>query len=161
MTTIDRAAAAAALLSEPLSSEVLTIRQYVCGLRRSLVVDGIGDDVYDALEKLLGHGREAPSRRRPRRALATLGLVPRRRPVEAPSIPAEEAARISERFRNATTQLVQIAPYRVWWTPTEKLQVLRDLRAHRPNLQDPDEYMAYLRRYARALSDVLDILGDG
>lgn len=160
MTTIDRAAAAAALLSEPLSSEVLTIKLYVCGLRRSLAADGIGDDVYGDLEKLLGPGPEAPSRRRPRRAPAALGLAPRRRPVEAPSISAEEAARISERFRNATTQLVQIAPYRVWWTPTEKLQVLRDLRARRPNLQDPDEYMAYLRRYARALCDVLDALGD-
>ncbi|GHG95364.1 hypothetical protein [Streptomyces rubradiris] len=154
MVAVDQSTAAV-LLSQPAASEVGTIQQYLSSLRRSLVAEGISDDLYDALDKALGEDPDAAPGA-PRRVWAVL----RRRSGRAPSLTVDEATRICDRFRRATTQLVQVVPYRVSWTPTEKLHLLRVLRGQQPDLGNPVEYLPYLRRYALAILDVLDAMGD-
>lgn len=139
-----------------------TAARVIGGLRCLLVKDGVGDDLYDALNEVLAEP-PPPRARRAKSALARFRpLAPRRRrPVKARPLSAQHAARLADLFRRATRQLLQVAPQRLpGWLPTEELHLLRVLRDERPDPQDPDEYMPYLRRYASALLAVLDLMGD-
>ncbi|WP_327352751.1 hypothetical protein [Streptomyces sp. NBC_01304] len=154
--------AAAELLSRPVSSQDETLRRLALSLCRSLADEGISDDLFDHLEHVLGEGVQPAAAVRARRMdglLVRLGLpLPRRRRQEkaTPLLP-EEAARISDRFRRATTQLMRVVPYRVAAYPTEELHRLIALRDERPA---PDQAVAHLRRFALAILAVLDLMGD-
>ncbi|MFB8086920.1 hypothetical protein [Streptomyces sp. NPDC055992] len=138
--------------------EAVQRRLAVC-LTRSLVAEGISDDLIDTLEEVLGDRPDAPvESARFDRLLARLGLPARRRqllPVAPMS--AQDAARITDRFRRATRQLMQVAPYRVSNYPNRELSLLVALRDQEPTA---GEALAYLRRYALAILAVLDLMGD-
>lgn len=90
--------------------------------------------------------------------LAGLGLpAPRRRPPAVAPLSPEDAARITDRFRRATRQLLQVTPHRVAIYPTEELRLLIALRNEQPA---PGEALSYLRRYALAIVALLDLMGD-
>ncbi|WP_235464269.1 hypothetical protein [Streptomyces platensis] len=111
------------------------------------------------LEEVLSDrpGAAAPARKM-EGILARLGLpAPRRqRPDVAPLCP-EDSARIADRFRRATRQLLQVAPHRVAFYPTDELRQLIALRNERPA---QGEALSYLRRYALAIVALLDLMGD-
>lgn len=128
-------------------------------LGRSLAEEGIPDDLIATLEEVLSDqpGVAAPARKVDG-VLTRLGLPvpPRRSPPLAPLSP-QDAARISDRFRRATHQLVQVAPHRVAIYPIEELRLLITLRNERPA---SGEALSYLRRYALAIVALLDLMGD-
>ncbi|MGW3957327.1 hypothetical protein ACWEKM_42065 [Streptomyces sp. NPDC004752] len=70
---------------------------------------------------------------------------------------AADAARIADRFRRATGQLVQVVPHRVAVYPTEELRLVLVLRHEQPS---PAQALSYLRRHALAILAVLDLMGD-
>ncbi|MET7802781.1 hypothetical protein [Streptomyces decoyicus] len=128
-------------------------------LSRSLAYEGIPDDLIVTLEEVLSDrpGPAAPSRKFDG-LLARIGLpTPRRRPPGVAPLSLEDSARIADRFRRATHQLVQIAPHRVALYPIEDLRLLLALRNQRPA---PDVALSYLRRYALAIVALLDLMGD-
>lgn len=107
--------ATAELLSLPVSSDNETMRRIAHLLSRSLAAEGISDDLIDILgdrpdlTPAVG-GSKLDGR------LIRLGLpLPRRQqlPKAAPPLSKEEAAPITDRFRRATTQLMQVVPHRV------------------------------------------------
>ncbi|MFD6989393.1 hypothetical protein [Streptomyces sp. NPDC059943] len=161
MVTVDDAAAAM-LLSRPVSSDDETLGRLAFSLSRSLAEEGVGDEVFDTLEDVLGdRAQRAPARRvhRSDDLLVRLGLpLPLRRRQEkaAPLLP-EEALLISDRFRRATTHLMQVVPHRVAMYPTQELRLLIALRDEQPT---PDQAVAHLRRFAFAILTVLDLMGD-
>lgn len=146
--------------SGPDAPHVETVARIVGGLRRSLVAEGIDDDLYEALEDAFSEG-PPPRARHAKAAPARFG-APRRRPVKARPLPAQQAARLCDRYDRASRQLLQTALLRVAreLDPTAALQRLRELSAQRPDLQNPDQYMRYLRQYALAILAVLDLMGD-
>lgn len=153
---------AADLLSRPVSSQEETLGRLAFFLSRSLAAEGIGDEVFDTLEDVLGdRAQPAPPRRvhRSDDLLVRLGLpLPRRRHQEkATAMLPEDAGRISDRFRRATTHLMQVVPHRVAMYPTEELRLLIALRDEQPA---PDQAVAHLRRFAFAILDILDLMGD-
>lgn len=128
-------------------------------LSRSLADEGIPDDLIATLEEALSDrpGPSVPSRKFDG-LLARIGLpTPRRRPPGVAPLSPEDAARIADRFRRATHQLVQVAPHRVALYPIEELRLLLALRNERP---DPGTALSYLRRYALAIVALLDLMGD-
>ncbi|MEV7383860.1 hypothetical protein [Streptomyces lydicus] len=134
-------------------------RRLVHLLGRSLADEGIPDDLIATLEEVLSDrpGAAAPARK-VEGLLARLGLpAPRRRPPEVSPLCPEDAARIADRFRRATRQLLQVAPHRVAFYPTDELRQLISLRNERPA---PGEALSYLRRYALAIVALLDLMGD-
>ncbi|WP_326613463.1 hypothetical protein OG949_34775 [Streptomyces scopuliridis] len=161
MVAVDNATAAH-LLSRPVSSQEETLSRLAFFLSRSLAEEGIGDEVFDTLEDVLGdRAQPAPALRvhRSDELLVRLGLpLPRRRRREkaAPMLP-EEATRISDRFRRATTHLMQVVPHRVAMYPAEELRLLISLRDEQPA---PDQAVAHLRRFAFAILAILDLMGD-
>lgn len=135
-------------------------RWLVHTLSRSLAAEGISDDLIDTLEEIFTDRPDgAPPVRRLDGLLVRLGLpLPRRKqPIAVRPLTQEEAARITDRFRRATRQLMQVAPYRVAAYPTEELQRLLALRNEQPA---PSEALSYLRRYAMEITRVLDLMGD-
>ncbi|MFF2640006.1 hypothetical protein ACFVUB_09155 [Streptomyces niveus] len=161
MVTVDNATAAT-LLSRPVSSHDETLSKLAFFLSRSLAEEGIGDEVFDTLEDVLGdRAQPAPPRRvhRSDDLLLRLGLpLPQRRRQEkaTPMLP-EDATRISDRFRRATTHLMRVVPHRVAMYPTEELRLLISLRDEQPT---PDQAVAHLRRFAFAILTILDLMGD-
>ncbi|MEV8291025.1 DUF6415 family natural product biosynthesis protein, partial [Streptomyces niveus] len=91
--------------------------------------------------------------------LLRLGLpLPRRQRREkaTPMLP-DDATRISDRFRRATTHLMQVVPHRVATYPTEELRLLISLGDEQPT---PDQAVAHLRRFALAVLAIIDLMGD-
>jgi hypothetical protein len=125
-------AVAVELLCRPVSSHEATLRRIAFSLSRSLADDGIGDDLYDALEEVLGE-RAHPD--------------------------PDEAKLISDRFYRATDQLMQVVPHRVRTYPTHEMRLLLGLRDECPS---PDQAVPHLhlRRFALAILAVLDLMGD-
>ncbi|MGW6604407.1 hypothetical protein [Streptomyces sp. NPDC055036] len=152
----------APLVSGPVSTQETTMRRLIDALTRSLADDGISDDLYDVLNEVLCE-QAGPAPAAPGRAvnslLARLCLpLPRRtRQHSAHVLSDEEAARISDRFRRATTQLMQVVPHRVAMYPAEELRLLLALRDERP---EPDQAVPHLRRFALAILALLDLMGD-
>ncbi|MCL7381274.1 hypothetical protein [Streptomyces sp. 35G-GA-8] len=158
MVAVDEATAAE-LLGRPDTSKDEAKRRLVYLLSRSLADEGISDDLIDTLEEVLADrpGRPARSWRLDDLAIR-LGLPAcRQQPPEVVPLSCEDAARINDRFRRATRQLVQVVPHRVAMYPTEELRHLLALRDEQP---DPDEALWYLRRYALAILALLDLMGD-
>lgn len=161
MVTVDNATAAI-LLSRPVSSHDETLSKLAFFLSRSLAEEGIGDEVFDTLEDVLGdRAQPAPPRRvhRSDDLLLRLGLpLPQRQRREkaTPMLP-DDATRISDRFRRATTHLMQIVPHRVAMYPTEELRLLISLGDEQPT---PDQAVAHLRRFALAVLAIIDLMGD-
>ncbi|EST31696.1 hypothetical protein [Streptomyces niveus] len=162
MVTVDNATAAH-LLSRPFSSQdETTLNRLAFFLARSLAEEGIGDEVFDTLEAVLGdRAQPAPARRvhKSDDLLVRLGMpLPRRLHQEkaTPMLP-EDATRISDRFRRATTHLMRVVPHRVAMYPTEELRLLIALRDEQPT---PDQAVAHLRRFAFAVLTILDLMGD-
>ncbi|WP_370418985.1 hypothetical protein AB8O64_11045 [Streptomyces sp. QH1-20] len=153
-------ATAAELLSQPVTpgDEVKLRIAYL--LSRSLADEGISDDLIDTLEEVLSDRPAGPAAcgRKLDALLVRLGfpLCRRQRPEVAP-LSDEDAARIADRFRRATRQLMQVVPHRVAMYPTEELRLLLALRDEQT---PPDEALSYLRRYALAILAVLDLMGD-
>lgn len=162
MVAVDTATAAE-LLSQPVSSTDETMRTLVHVLSRSLADEGISEDLIDILEDVLRDRPDPSPDDRGRKLdglLVRLGLPLARRqqrPPSAPPLSQEEAARITDRFHRATAQLLQIVPHRVRWYPTQEVCRLLALRDERPA---PDEALSHLRRYALAIVDLLDLMGD-
>ncbi|WP_406003401.1 DUF6415 family natural product biosynthesis protein [Streptomyces sp. NBC_00829] len=162
MVAVDTATATE-LLSRPVSSEDETMRRLAHVLSRSLAAEGISDALIDTLEDVLGD-RPGPAPADPSRKLdgllIRLGLPLPRRPQllkAAPPLSKEEAARITDRFRRATTPLMHVVPHRAAMYPTDELRRLLALRDERPS---PDQALSYLRRYALAIVALLDLMGD-
>ncbi|MEU9120581.1 hypothetical protein AB0C96_12090 [Streptomyces sp. NPDC048506] len=155
----DGVATATAPARRPVTEEDVAKRRLVHVLSRSLADEGIPDDLIATLEEVLSDrpGAAAP----PRKVdglLARLGLpAPRQRPPKVAPLTSEDAARIGDRFRRATRQMMQVAPHRVALYPTEELRLLIALRNERPT---PGEALSYLRRYALAIVALLDLMGD-
>jgi hypothetical protein len=156
---------AASLLNRRVSHEVETMRRVAAALSRSLAQEGFGDDLYDALEDVLTAPPQAdtvadgPVRCTAHSVLSRLGLPPRppRRRLRAASMPPEEVARLGDRFRRATNQLVQVLPLRVVPYPTEEMRHLLAVRDEHPK---PDQGVCHLRRFALALLTLFDLMGD-
>ncbi|MFE4540362.1 hypothetical protein ACFRKB_35730 [Streptomyces scopuliridis] len=146
----------------PVSTQETTMRRLVDALTRSLADDGMSDDLYDVLNEVLceqaGPAPTAPGRT-VNSLLARLCLpLPRRtRQHSTHVLSEEEAARISDRFRRATTQLIQVVPHRVAMYPAEELRLLLALRDERP---EPGQAVPHLRRFALAILALLDLMGD-
>lgn len=158
MVAVDEATAAE-LLRRPVTSMDEAKRRLVHLLSRSLADEGISEDLFDTLEEVLADrpGRAARGRRLDDLVIR-LGLPARRQlPPEVAPLSDEDAARITDRFRRATRQLVQVVPHRVAMYPTEELRHLLALRDEQPG---PDEALPYLRRYALAILALLDLMGD-
>ncbi|WP_435244255.1 hypothetical protein [Streptomyces sioyaensis] len=156
MVTVD---VATGLPRRPVTEKDVAKRRLIHVLSRSLADEGIPDDLIATLEEVLSDrpGAAAPARKMGG-LLARLGLpVPRQRPPEVAPLGPEDAARISDRFRRATRLLVQVAPHRVAFYPTEELRLLIALRNEQPA---PGEALSYLRRYALAIVALLDLMGD-
>ncbi|MFF8789198.1 hypothetical protein [Streptomyces sp. NPDC015125] len=153
---------AAAALGEPVSfsTEDEDKRWLIHALSRSLAAEGISEDLIDTVEEIF---TDRPDGAVPVRkldgVLVRLGLpLPRRkRSTGVRPLTQEEAARITDRFRRATRQLMQVVPYRVAAYPTEELRRLLALRDEQPA---PGDALSYLRRYALAISGLLDLMGD-
>jgi len=145
------------LLSRPVTSENEIQLRVARLLSRSLIED-ISNDLISALDVLSDRpGPASPDRKRDV-LFARFGFPVARRPApKTEPLTAEEAARITDQFRRATRQLVQVLPYRVVTQPTENLRRLRALHDHLPG---PEDALSYLRRYALAILDVLDLMGD-
>jgi hypothetical protein len=159
MVAVD-VATAAELLSRPVSSQDEMKLRLAHALSRSLAAEGTSDDVIDTLEEVLSdRPGPAASRRRLDGLLVRLDFPLSRRqpPKAAPSLSKEEAARITDGFRRATNQLMQVVPHRVEMYPTDELRRLFALRDERPA---PDEAPSHLRRYALAIVALLDLMGD-
>ncbi|MFG2865490.1 hypothetical protein [Streptomyces sioyaensis] len=164
MVAIDEAAALE-LLGQPVSfsTEDEDKRWLVHALSRSLAAEGISDDLIATLEEILSDRPCLPDSatggRRLDSLLTRLGLPlpPRQRPKAVQPLACEEAKRITDRFRRATRQFLQIVPHRVAMYPTEELRLLLALRDEQPN---PYEALSYLRRYALAIVALLDLMGD-
>ncbi|MFI0155786.1 hypothetical protein [Streptomyces lydicus] len=156
-------ATARELLGRPFSSEDADQRRLVHALSRSLAAEGISDDLIATLEEVLsGRPRQlnCPTSGRRLNALLTrlgLPLRPIQRPTAVQPLSYEEAMRITDRFRRATRQFLQIVPHRVAMYPAEELRLLIALRDERPHA---NEALSYLRRYALAIVALLDLMGD-
>ncbi|WP_256076495.1 hypothetical protein [Streptomyces sp. BpilaLS-43] len=129
-------------------------------MTRSLVAEGISYDLIVTVEEVLSD-RPEPTGRPSRlgRLLVRCGLPlrPQPGPTTAP-FSEQDARRISDRFRRATRQLLQVAPYRVVpYYPTQELSLLVALRDEEVS---PGEALPYLRRYALAILAVLELMGD-
>ncbi|GAA1153322.1 hypothetical protein GCM10009654_06100 [Streptomyces hebeiensis] len=150
------------LVCGPVPTQETTMRRLVDTLTRSLANDGISDDLYDALNEVLCE-QTGPAPTAPGRAVDNLVIclrlpLPRRsRQHSAHVLSVEEAARINDRFRRATTQLMQVAPHRVATYPAEELRLLLALRDERP---EPGQAVPHLRRFALAILALLDLMGD-
>jgi hypothetical protein len=158
MVAVD-VATASALLSQPVSAEDEAKRRLAHLLSRSLADEGISDDLIDTLEEVLSDrpGPAAPGRKHDG-LLARLGLpLSRQQPPKTAPQSQADAARITDRFRRATRQLMQVVPHRVAMYLTEELRLLLALRDEQPS---PAEALSYLRRYALAILAVLDLMGD-
>ncbi|MFE4173253.1 hypothetical protein ACFRR7_14575 [Streptomyces sp. NPDC056909] len=150
------------VLCGPVSTQETTMRRLVDALTRSLADDGISDDLYDALNDILCE-QTGPAPAVPSRAVNSLLVrlrlpLPRRtRRRPAHVLSDEEAARINDRFRRATTQLMHVAPHRAAMYPAEELRLLLALRDERP---EPGQAVPHLRRFALAILALLDLMGD-
>ncbi|WP_159039809.1 DUF6415 family natural product biosynthesis protein [Streptomyces sp. TP-A0356] len=69
----------------------------------------------------------------------------------------DEAAALAGRFRRVVDQLVQIVPHRVQPYPVDEVRLVNRLHAERPSAQ---EARGHLRRFAMAILDVLDLMGE-
>ncbi|MGW3118538.1 hypothetical protein ACWDBW_15610 [Streptomyces sp. NPDC001107] len=162
MVAVDNATAAE-LLGRPVSSGDETMRRLVHVLSRSLAAEGISGDLIDTLEDVFRDRPDPSPGDRGRKLdglLVRVGLpLPRRQRRSKSAVPLseDEAARITDRFNRATAQLVQVLPHRVGWHPTEEVCRLLALRDARPA---PDQVLSHLRRYALAIVDILDLMGD-
>lgn len=147
-------------LSRAVNPEDETKRRLAHLLSRSLADEGISDDLIDTLEEILSDRPAVPAKagRKLDALLARFGLPVLRQPTPTVApLTQEEAARIADRFRRATRQLMQVVPHRVATYPTEELRLLLALRDEYPS---PDEALSYLRRYALAIVAILDLMGD-
>ncbi|MER5971664.1 DUF6415 family natural product biosynthesis protein [Streptomyces sp. NPDC002055] len=160
MVAVDDATAAT-LLGQSVTAEAAVQHRIVYLLSRSLSADGISEELIDALDEILRGRPGAPTPIRGRRLaglLARLGLpLPPSRPSGVAPLSPADTARITDQFRRATSQLIQIAPHRVAVYPTDELRRLLALRDERPA---PDQALSHLRRYAMVISDLLDLMGD-
>jgi hypothetical protein len=69
----------------------------------------------------------------------------------------DEAAELIKRFRAVVELLVQIVPHRVTPYPTAEIHRVTQLSAHNP---PAEEARGHLNRFALAVLDVLDLMGD-
>ncbi|MYW67170.1 hypothetical protein GTY65_24325 [Streptomyces sp. SID8379] len=123
-------ATAARPTREPLPQREGELHRIINALARSLAEDGLSDSVYDALNDVLD---------------------------AAENFAPEQLQQIGNRFRSAARQLVHTAPYRTTVYPTAQIARLKLLHEERP---DPDGALSYARRFAVAISALLDEMGD-
>ncbi|CAL9359953.1 hypothetical protein SUDANB105_00643 [Streptomyces sp. enrichment culture] len=149
--------------SEPMARPITTDdeekRRLAHLLSRSLADEGISDDLIATLEEVLSD-RPGPALRSTRldELLVRCGFPLRRQPPpEVAPLSDADAARISDRFRRATRQLIQVVPHRTAVYPTEEL---RRLLALRDEPTPRGDALSYLRRYALAIVAILDLMGD-
>ncbi|MEU7644831.1 hypothetical protein [Streptomyces huasconensis] len=69
----------------------------------------------------------------------------------------QEIEELAARFRQTTLSLIQLVPYTVKPYPLDAMYLLTELRAERPQ---PQHAHRYILRYALAIVDVLDLMGD-
>ncbi|ALO95169.1 hypothetical protein ACFW6E_34650 [Streptomyces olivaceoviridis] len=159
MVTVDEAAPDG-LLRRPVTSGGEEMRRLAHLLTRSLAAEGISDDLVDTLEEVFALRPVAvePGPKLDRLVARLLSPVLRQQRRSKPAPPStDDVARIADRFRRATRQLVQVVPYRVDMYPTDKMRRLLALGDEHPT---DDEALSYLRRYALAIVAVLDVMGD-
>ncbi|MBU6529681.1 hypothetical protein [Streptomyces mayonensis] len=106
------------------------MNRIILALARSLAEDGLSDSVYDALNDVLD-GLE--------------GFAP------------EQLLQITNKFRSAVRQLVHTAPLRTLVYPADEIALLKTLHEEHPDL---DGALSYVRRFAVAISALLDKMED-
>ncbi|WP_411143111.1 DUF6415 family natural product biosynthesis protein [Streptomyces sp. x-80] len=100
-------------------------------LRRSLVRDTIGDDLYNALNAVLDeYSRPTP----------------------------DQIGQTTQRLRDVTAPLVQAIPYLVTPYPAAEIRHLLDLRSERP---EPEHAYRHAVRFALTIVDLLGLMGEG
>ncbi|MFJ9085463.1 hypothetical protein ACIRL3_23880 [Streptomyces sp. NPDC102384] len=114
----------------PLPPREPDLRRVINALARSLSDDGISDAIYDALNEVLD---------------------------TATDFAPDELQHISNTLRSAARQLIHIAPYRTVFCPAAQLARLRTLHDERPVAEHS---LSYVRRFAVAISALLDEMGD-
>lgn len=70
---------------------------------------------------------------------------------------SEEVTELADRFRQTTAALIQLVPYTVRPYPVDAMYLLIQLRSERP---EPQGAYRYVLRFAVAIVDVLDLMGD-
>lgn len=134
-------------------------RQLIYLLSHSLADEGISYDLIATLEEVLSDQPGPAPHSTPLDELSIRAGFPLRqqRPPEVAPLSDADAARISDRFRRATRQLIQVVPHRTAVYPTEEL---RHLLALRDEPTPRGDALSYLRRYALAIVATLDLMGD-
>lgn len=121
---------AAELLSQQSSTDDETLGVLLFSLRRSLVREEIGEELYDDLDAVLDeYARPTP----------------------------DKIGQIAERFRKVTTKLVNVVPHVVTPCPVDEVQRLIDLRTEYPC---PENAYGHLARFAITILSLLDLMGD-
>ncbi|WP_243460106.1 DUF6415 family natural product biosynthesis protein [Streptomyces sp. M54] len=124
------AGVAAQLLTRRTSNDHDTLGTLLYSLRRSLASEAIDEHLYDDLDAVLDeYARPAP----------------------------QEITAIAERFRKATTKIVEVVPYLVRPYPVEAMRCLIYLSAEHPHL---DDALGHLRRFALTILTILDLMGE-
>ncbi|WP_353946457.1 hypothetical protein ABII15_35885 [Streptomyces sp. HUAS MG91] len=114
----------------PLPTREADLHRIINSLARSLAEDDLSDAVYDALNDVL----DAAEHFTPGQLLV-----------------------IGNRFRSAARQLIYSAPHRTPVYPMDEIVRLKGLHEERPDL---DGALLYVRRFAIAISALLDVMGD-
>ncbi|MFI6415330.1 DUF6415 family natural product biosynthesis protein [Streptomyces sp. NPDC050585] len=109
-----------------------TLHRTLAGLRRAWAADVIRQEpVYEDLERLLS----------PYEPLCTL----------------EQLQEVTARLRETATALVEAVPWLVSQYPTEQMQTMVKVSAEHP---PPDYAYGHARRFAAAIEDLLNTVGD-
>ncbi|MFZ3557186.1 hypothetical protein [Streptomyces sp. BH055] len=78
--------------------------------------------------------------------------------LDAKDLTPGQLMQIGNKFRSAARQLVHTAPHQTTFYPADEIARLTALHEERP---DPDGALSYVRRFAVAISALLDLMGDG
>ncbi|QEU90522.1 hypothetical protein [Streptomyces kanamyceticus] len=119
------------LMIRPYTVEDTVAGRLLVGLRRSKARDGVdADALYDDLNTVLDE---------------------QHRPTSA------EISRLADRFRQVTLVLIELVPLTVTPYPVDAMQLLIELRANQPC---PQRSHRHILRFALAIVDVLNLMGD-
>ncbi|BAU88099.1 hypothetical protein SLA_7233 [Streptomyces laurentii] len=145
------------------SCDVSTMLWALTALRQSVVDDPPDDDevLFAAIDAVMDpcHAPAPPAATTA--ASALLGQFPYRRrhgrevALKAAAFSEEDVAWITFQFRRATEPTINRATVRVRPAPTD---LIAQARALHQGMSEGDDTVGYLRRYAQALLDLLDLV---
>ncbi|MFF0481947.1 hypothetical protein [Streptomyces sp. NPDC004435] len=125
-------------------------------LARDVVAEGVGDDLVATLDEILVTGGEPPA---PSRGglLSRLPYRWRRVHKSGASFSEGDAARLLFELQRSTNSFIALARQRILPEPTG---LFDQLRGFHDGKAEPGDLAGYLRRYALAFVELLDLLGD-